>query len=195
EDLTGRRGVGRQSFGRALTARRGARRIRVPYNGATVSTPPPRHHRPLFVAAVALLALTATPVPAQAQAKFKVTYQVERTDSNRVYLAGRVYNDASVDAVDVYVTAEALDASGKELARGVAFVARSIPARSDADFSARVPTSPGRRASGSASRTSASGSGAASRLEAGRQRARRLEKAAVGALVGRLEPERNELTI
>src|SRR2546425_5082434 len=57
------------------------------------------------------------------------------------------------------------------------------------------PTSPGRRASGSASRTSASGSGAASRLEAGRLRARRLEKAAVGALVRRLEPERHELTI
>src|SRR2546422_1986993 len=49
---------------------------------------------------------------------FRSTYQVERTDSNRVYLVGRVYNDASVDAVDVYVTAEALDASGKVLARG-----------------------------------------------------------------------------
>jgi len=111
----------------------------VPYNGATVSPPPPRHYRPLLVAAVALLALTATPVPAPAQAQFKVTYQVERTDSKRVHLAGRVYNDASVDAVDVYVTAEALDASGKVLARGIAFVAGSIPARSDTDFSARVP--------------------------------------------------------
>ena len=31
------------------------------------------------------------------------------------------------------------DPSGKVLARGIAFVAGSIPARSDADFSARVP--------------------------------------------------------
>jgi hypothetical protein len=111
----------------------------VPYNGAAVFTPPSRHYRPLLVAAVSLLALTAPPVPAPAQAKFKITYQVERTDSKRVHLAGRVYNDAGVDAVDVYVTAEALDASGKVLARGIAFVARSIPARSDTDFSARVP--------------------------------------------------------
>ena len=91
------------------------------------------------MAAVALLALTAVPLAARAQANFKVTYQVEQTDARRVYLTGRVYNAASVDAVDVYVTAEALDASGKVLARGIAFVAGSIPARSDADFSARVP--------------------------------------------------------
>ncbi len=113
-------------------------RIRVPYNGAAVSTPPPRRHRPLRVAAVLLLALTAVPLAARAQASFKVTYQVEQTDARRVYLSGRVYNAASVDAVDVYVTAEALDASGKVLSRGIAFVG-SIPARSDADFSARVP--------------------------------------------------------
>src|SRR5439155_1467357 len=57
------------------------------------------------------------------------------------------------------------------------------------------PTSPGRRASGSAFRTSASGSGAASRPEARLARPRGLEKAAAGALVGRLEPERDELAI
>jgi len=110
----------------------------VPYTIAAVSPPPPRRSRPLLVAAIALLALSA-PVSARAQANFKVTYQVERTDAKRVHLAGRVYNAAGVDVVDVYVTAEALDASGKVLARGIAFVAASIRARSDADFSARVP--------------------------------------------------------
>jgi len=54
-------------------------------------------------------------------ALFKVTFQVERTEPARVELVGRVYNTAAVDAVDVYVTAEALDASGKVLARGIAF--------------------------------------------------------------------------
>jgi len=54
-----------------------------------------------------------------------------------VELVGRVFNAAAVDAVDVYVTAEALDASGKVLARGIAFVAQSIPAQSGAEYSAR----------------------------------------------------------
>ena len=91
------------------------------------------------MAAVALFAVLPAPVLLRAQATFNVTYQVERTEAKRVHLAGRVYNAAGVDAVDVWVTAEALDASGKVLARGIAFVAPSIPARSDADFSARVP--------------------------------------------------------
>src|SRR5438034_11484955 len=63
------------------------------------------------------------------------------------------------------------------------------------------PTSPGRRASGSPSRASASASSAASRPEVPRPRSNGgwsdapLEEAAVGALVGRLEPERRELAI
>jgi len=104
-----------------------------------VSTRPVRKPRPLLVAAVALLALAAAPLPAWAQASFKVTYRVERTDAQRVELAGRVHNAGGIDAVDVYVTAEALDASGKVLARGITFVAASIPAGNDAEFGARVP--------------------------------------------------------
>ena len=104
-----------------------------------MSTRPARKHRPLLVAAVAVLALAVAPLPGWAQASFTVTYRVERTDAQRVELAGRVHNAAGVDAVDVYVTAEALDTSGKVLARGITFVAASIPAGSDADFSARVP--------------------------------------------------------
>ena len=95
------------------------------------------------MAAVALLALTAAALPARAQGNFRVTYQVERTEPTRVELVGRVFNAAAVDAVDVYVTAEALDASGKVLARGIAFVAQSIPAQSGAEYSARIPNVPG----------------------------------------------------
>jgi len=98
---------------------------------------------PFVVSAVALLALTAATLPARAQGNFKVTYQVKRSDPTRVELVGSVFNAAAVDAVEVYVTAEALDVSGKVLARGIAFVAQSIPAQSGADYSARIPNVPG----------------------------------------------------
>jgi hypothetical protein len=103
-----------------------------------VSTRPVRKSPPFLIAVVALLALASAPLPA-----FKVTYQVERTEAQRVELAGRVQNVSGNDAVDVYVTVEALDTSGKVLARGIAFVAASLPARGEADFSARVPNVPG----------------------------------------------------
>ena len=95
------------------------------------------------MAAVALLLLASPLLLAFAQANFTVTYRVERTEAQRVELAGNVRNVGGIDAVDVYVTAEALDASGKVLARGIAFVAASLPARGEADFSARVPNVPG----------------------------------------------------
>jgi len=91
------------------------------------------------MAAVALLLLASPPLLAFAQANFTVTYRVERTEAQRVELAGNVRNVGGIDAVDVYVTAEALDASGKVLARGITFVAASIPAGNDAEFGARVP--------------------------------------------------------
>ncbi len=101
---------------------------------------PPISARTRFAAALACLAvLAAGAIPVLAQGTFNVTYQVDRSNPTRVELTGRVYNGANVDAVDVYVTAEARDASGKVLARGIAFVAQTIPARNAAEFSARVP--------------------------------------------------------
>lgn len=97
----------------------------------------------LVVPLAGLAVLLAIVREAPAQANFRVTYQVERSGPTHVELVGRVYNGASVDVVDIYVTAEALDASGKVLARGIAFVATSIPARSAVEFNARVPTVPG----------------------------------------------------
>ena len=93
-----------------------------------------------LVAALAGLAVALAVVPeAPAQANFTVSYEVARSTPTQVELVGRVYNGASVDVVDVYVTAEAVGGSGKVLARGIAFVAPSIQARSAAEFSARVP--------------------------------------------------------
>lgn len=97
-----------------------------------------------LTALVAWLGLLGAGVaPAIAQGSFNITYQVDRSQPERVQLVGRVYNGAAVDAVDVYVTAEARDASGKVLARGIAFVAQTIPSQRSAEFSTRVPAVPG----------------------------------------------------
>lgn len=81
--------------------------------------------------------------PAAAQAAFRVTYEVDRSRPDRLRVIGRVYNEARADALDVYVTAEALDAAGKVVARGVAFCAASLPQRGSATFAANVPAMPG----------------------------------------------------
>ena len=52
---------------------------------------------------------------------------------------GRVLNEGSQDALDVYVTAEALDAAGKVLGRGLVFVSGSIPPRGMAPFAISIP--------------------------------------------------------
>ena len=46
---------------------------------------------------------------------------------------------ARVDVIDVYVTAEALDAGGRVLGRGIAFVSSSIPARGTSPFTISIP--------------------------------------------------------
>lgn len=92
-----------------------------------------------------LLVLAALVVPslgaehALAQASFRVTWSVEKTGPAHVELAGVVMNESPQDALDVYITAAAVDASGKILARGIAFVAPQIPTRRSAEFTARVP--------------------------------------------------------
>jgi hypothetical protein len=75
---------------------------------------------------------------AAGQGNFRITYNVERTPQ-QLRVIGWVSNDAAFDALDVYVTAEALDATGKVVARGIAFVAAQIPSRGTAGFSAPVP--------------------------------------------------------
>lgn len=82
--------------------------------------------------------LVAGATPALAQGNFRITYNVDRTGPTHVQLAGEVFNDGAVDVIDVYVSAEALDASGKRLAQGLTWVG-PIRARSSANFSARVP--------------------------------------------------------
>lgn len=96
--------------------------------------------RPVRVAAALawLAVLVAGATPALAQGNFRITYNVDRSGPTHVQLVGEVFNDASIDVIDVYVSAEALDGSGKRLAQGLTWVG-PIRARSSTSFSARVP--------------------------------------------------------
>jgi hypothetical protein len=58
-------------------------------------------------------------------------------------LIGRVANELSEDVFEVSVTAEALDARGKVLARGIAYVDSRIGRGDTRPFSVSVPTPAG----------------------------------------------------
>jgi hypothetical protein len=89
----------------------------------------------------ALLAV-AVPGAAQTPSSLRVTHTVDKTGPTTAELSGHVYNDGSVDVIDVYVNAAAIDQSGKVLAQGIPFVG-TVPARGSAPFKARVPVVPG----------------------------------------------------
>lgn len=73
------------------------------------------------------------------QAHFRITYTPRPREGSSVVLDGRVFNDADRDVLDVWVRAEAVNASGKVLATGLEFVGSSIPAHGSATFAAKVP--------------------------------------------------------
>lgn len=85
---------------------------------------------------VAVLLLLAVESAAQ---DFQVTYTVDRSTPNRTRIAGSVVNTGRIDVLDVHVTAEALDAGGKVIGRGIAFVSPNIPQGSSAPFEAVIP--------------------------------------------------------
>ena len=78
-------------------------------------------------------------VPAATQARFRTTFNVKSRDAGSVVLEGRVFNDTGVEVLDVWVTAEALSASGKVVGRGIAYVGSSIPWGDSVPFEAKVP--------------------------------------------------------
>ena len=80
----------------------------------------------------------AAPVAAQTPSTLRVVHTVDKTSPPTAELSGRVYNDGSVDVIDVYMNAAAIDQSGKVLAQGIPFVG-TVPARGSAPFKARVP--------------------------------------------------------
>ena len=90
-------------------------------------------------AVLATLAFWAATTSAQSGANpFRITHTVDKGGS-QVAVSGRVFNEARSDAVDVYITAEALDSAGKVVASGVSYVG-SIPAGASMTFSLKVPS-------------------------------------------------------
>ena len=101
-------------------------------------TPAPACRRHvLWILAVAALALV--PGLGRAQDPFQLAYTVERGGSGPARVNGRVLNDGNFDAFDVYVTAEAVDAGGKVLGRGIVYVSSSIPPHGVVPFSIAIP--------------------------------------------------------
>jgi len=100
--------------------------------------------RGTFVVALALLVvaagLTVSVVPARAQNGFRITYEVDRTRPDRARVTGRVVNERNEDVFEVNLTAEALDAKGKVLAKGIAYVDARIARGDGRAFSMSVPT-------------------------------------------------------
>jgi len=87
---------------------------------------------------LSLLLLAVGAVPARGQLSFRVTQKVGTATATHTVLLGEVFNDSPADAIEVYVTAEALDATGKRLAQGIAWVG-SIRARGSETYKIRVP--------------------------------------------------------
>jgi hypothetical protein len=75
----------------------------------------------------------------RAQGPFNLSYTVERGGTGPARVQGRVLNESNTDVFDVYVSVEAVDAGGKVLGRGLAFVSSSIPPRGAVPFSISVP--------------------------------------------------------
>ena len=101
----------------------------------------PRPRLPRWLSAVAFLAaaLCVTSALAQAPSPFRITHTFDKGTQPAVNVSGRVFNDARSDAIDVYVTAEALDAGGKVIASGVSYVG-AVMAGSSMAFVVKVPS-------------------------------------------------------
>jgi hypothetical protein len=110
----------------------------MPVAGFLPSTPIDRRH------ALCTLFVAAALVPARgfAAEPYHLTYSLERGTGGPTRINGRLLNEGPMDMFDVYVTAEALDAAGKVVGRGMTFVSAAIPPRGIASFVVAIPPSP-----------------------------------------------------
>jgi hypothetical protein len=69
----------------------------------------------------------------------RITFQRERDEPSSIVLMGEVFNDGLRDIVDVWVTADARNAEGKIVGRGVAFVASFLRGRGTTTFAVKLP--------------------------------------------------------
>jgi hypothetical protein len=100
----------------------------------------PRLPRWLSVALLLLAALAAR--EGSGQGTFRITQTIDRSSQAQVTVTGRVFNDARADAIDVYVTAEALNEGGRVVASGVSYVG-VIQAGTSSPFVVKIPAARG----------------------------------------------------
>jgi hypothetical protein len=93
-----------------------------------------------LVRALLALAIVLSASSALAQSGFRISYDVDKSRPDKARLNGRVANERSQDVFEVSVTAEALDARGKVLARGISYVDSRIGSGDSRQFSVTVPT-------------------------------------------------------
>lgn len=91
---------------------------------------------------VALLGVVLTS-PTGAQQGLTVTYDVDTSRGPQTQIVGHVRNDGMGEALEVSVTAEALDRNGRVVASGIAFVDSRISRGDSRRFTAVVPPAPG----------------------------------------------------
>jgi hypothetical protein len=96
-----------------------------------------------FALALVTLAVAILVAPALAQQGFRITYEVDDSRPGRARLNGKLTNERGDDVFDVSVTAEALDAKGTVVARGISFVDARIARGDSRMFSVTVPSVPG----------------------------------------------------
>ena len=95
---------------------------------------------PRWLSGVVFLAVLFVTLPAAGQATpFRITHSIDKGAQAQVTVTGRIFNEARADAIDVYVTAEALDGGGKILASGVSYVG-TISSGGSTVFVIKVPS-------------------------------------------------------
>lgn len=92
-----------------------------------------------FALALLALAVALSITPSLAQPGFRITYDVDDSRPGRARLNGKLTNERPDDIFDVTITAEALDARGKVLARGISYVDSRIARGDTRTFAVTVP--------------------------------------------------------
>jgi len=92
------------------------------------------------------LCLVLLDVGLAAAQPFHITFRRGPDEPLSLVLAGDLTNDGGRDAVEVWVAAEAMNAQGKIVGRGLAFVTWMLRAHSSASFTVKLPRADDARA-------------------------------------------------
>jgi hypothetical protein len=70
---------------------------------------------------------------------FRITFERQPDEPTSLVLAGTLTNESPRDVVDVWVAAAALNAGGRVVGRGLAFVSPLLRGRASATFTVKLP--------------------------------------------------------